>query len=100
MEIWSELQLDFVRSELMFLAENGVDTDWWTGATDLGREGHWYWVLVLQLLGTFCGTSQQTNPMVVLLITVCFWKTVGVMNFMAMIMAVQNIPVFFICQKK
>merc|ERR550532_253334 len=32
-EIWSELQLEFVRSELMFLQDNGVDNDWWTGAT-------------------------------------------------------------------
>ena len=40
LEIWSELQFDFVRSELMFLQDNGVDGDWWVGGTDLGREGH------------------------------------------------------------
>ena len=42
-EIWSEVQLDFVKSKLMFLQDNGVDEDWWTGGTDLGSEGHWYW---------------------------------------------------------
>ena len=44
LEIWLKLQLDFIRSELMFLQDNGVSRDWWTGGTDLGREGHWSWI--------------------------------------------------------
>ena len=28
----------------MFLQDNGVDEDWWTGGTDQGSEGHWYWL--------------------------------------------------------
>merc|ERR1712210_69076 len=53
LEIWSELQLDFTRSELMFLQDNGVDKEWWTGATDLGREGHWFWISTLATVGDF-----------------------------------------------
>ena len=35
-EIWSELQFDLIRSELMFLQDIGVHNDWWIGATDQG----------------------------------------------------------------
>ena len=60
-EIWSELQLDFIRSELMFLQDNGVDSVWWTGATDLGREGHWYWAGSLATVGDFIWYTNQPN---------------------------------------
>ena len=43
MQIDSEVQLDFVRSELLLLQDNEVLTSWWTGATDIGREGNYYW---------------------------------------------------------
>merc|ERR1712223_402188 len=33
-EIWTELQLDFLRSELTLLANTGVWTRWWTSGTD------------------------------------------------------------------
>ena len=56
-EIWTELQLDFVISELMFLAQNGIDDDWWIGATDLGREGQWYWAHSLATGGDFIWNS-------------------------------------------
>ena len=49
-EIGSELQLDFVRSELVFLQDSGlVDLtgDWWTGGTDQGRDGDWYWAGII-----------------------------------------------------
>ena len=61
LEIWSELQLDFVRSELMFLQDNGVSSDWWTGATDLGREGRWFWIGSLATVGDFVWYSTQPN---------------------------------------
>ena len=60
-EIWSELQLDFIRSELMFLQDNGVGYDWWTGGTDLGREGHWYWAGSLATVGDFIWYTNQPN---------------------------------------
>merc|ERR1719391_2002647 len=60
-EIWSELQFDFVRSELMFLLDNGVGSYWWTGATDLGREGHWFWIGSLATVGDFFWDSGQPN---------------------------------------
>ena len=61
-EIWTELQLDFIRSELLFLQDNGVDYDWWTGATDLGREGDWYWAGSLATVGEFLFDQQQDQP--------------------------------------
>merc|ERR1711953_1424202 len=51
-EISSELQFDFVRGELIFLQENGITNHWWTGGTDLGREGSWFWIGSLALLNT------------------------------------------------
>ena len=46
----------------MFLADNGVDTDWWTGATDLGREGHWYWAGSLATVGDFLWYKPTNQP--------------------------------------
>merc|ERR1711971_58000 len=60
-EIWTELQLDFVRSELMFLAQNGIDNDWWIGATDQGREGQWYWANSLATVGDFIWNASPPN---------------------------------------
>merc|ERR1712150_17010 len=60
-EIWSELQFDFIRSELMFLQDNGVGNDWWIGATDQGREGRWYWAGSLATVGDFIWYAGQPN---------------------------------------
>merc|ERR1712110_583830 len=60
-EIWSELQHDFIRSELMFLQDNGVSNDWWTGGSDQGREGHWYWSGTLATVGDFIWQSGEPN---------------------------------------
>ena len=43
-EILNERQLDFVRSELFFLADVGVSGDWWTSGTDFRREDQWIWM--------------------------------------------------------
>ena len=60
-EIWTELQLDFLRSELNFLANSGISAYWWTSATDLGREGHWYWASSLAPVPEFVWASSP-NP--------------------------------------
>ena len=53
LEIGSEMQLDFVRRELILLQDNRVDNDWWIGGTDQGREGYWYWAGSLATVGDF-----------------------------------------------
>ena len=58
-EIRAELQFDFIRSELIFLQDNGVDQDWWIGATDQGREGRWYWAGSLATVGDFIWEVDQ-----------------------------------------
>ena len=60
-EIWSELQLDFIIDEMVFLQDNGVSNDWWTGATDLGREGSWYWARSLATVGDFIWLEGNPN---------------------------------------
>ena len=63
-EIKSDLQMDFVRSELVFLQDSGlVDLtgDWWTGGTDQGRDGQWYWAASLQPVGDFIWFSTEPN---------------------------------------
>ena len=42
-EIWTSIQLDFIRTELILLYHNGIHNSWWTSGTDLSREGEWYW---------------------------------------------------------
>ena len=43
----------------MFLQDNGVDNDWWIGATDQGREGRWYWASSLATVGDFIWEVDQ-----------------------------------------
>ena len=64
LEIGSELQLDFVRSELVFLQDSGlVDLtgDWWTGGTDQGRDGRWNWAGSLENVGDFVWHHIEPN---------------------------------------
>ena len=45
-------QLDFVRSQLLFLADIGVVDNWWTSGTDFGREDQkWIWMPKLTVDG-------------------------------------------------
>ena len=48
----------------MFLADNHVNSFWWTGATDLGREGHWYWAGSLANVGDFVWYKPANQPSV------------------------------------
>merc|ERR1712012_80465 len=44
LRISNELQLEFIIEKLENLAIDGIDHDWWTGATDAGHEGTWTWL--------------------------------------------------------
>ena len=61
MQIDSEAQLDFVRSVLGSLEDNGVLTSWWTGATDIGREGNYYWAGSLDPVEDFMWSPGEPN---------------------------------------
>ena len=63
LEIWTEVQLDYVREEVSFLADasSWLDQDWWTSGTDLGREGHWYWASSLAPIADFVWHSGQPD---------------------------------------
>jgi len=53
LEVYSQTHMDFIRSEL-FVLENFVgDHVWWTGGSDVGREGQWYWTHTLKDIGEF-----------------------------------------------
>ena len=60
-QIDSEVQLDFVRSVLLLLQDNEVLTNWWTGATDIGREGNYYWAGSLDPVEDFVWSPGQPN---------------------------------------
>ena len=42
-QIWNQLQLDFIRMELGFLYDHVQVPFWWTSGTDAGKEGVWRW---------------------------------------------------------
>jgi len=56
LELWTELEVDFVRSWLKAFSASGVNDDWWVGGTDQGREGHWYWAGSLAPVADFVWT--------------------------------------------
>ena len=96
LEIWSELQLDFVQSELILL-DNGVSNGWWTGATDLGREGRWYWAGSLATVGEFIWWSGgQPNGGTG---SNCMWLEGGY-SFFGADLSCGPYEIFFICQRK
>ena len=61
LQIWNELQLDFVRMELGFLFDHVQVERWWTSGTDAGREGTWRWASSLVPVGDFIWASSQPN---------------------------------------
>ena len=61
-EIETELQFDFLRSELSFLANSGIPGSWWTSASDMGREGLWYWASSLSPVPDFVWHSGYNQP--------------------------------------
>ena len=61
LEIWTELQLDFVRNELIFLTDHEESRDWWTSGTDQGREGHWYWASSLSPVADFVWDEDEPD---------------------------------------
>ena len=63
LEIWTELQLDFVQNELIFLTDHEESRDWWTSGTDQGREGHWYWASSLSPVADFVWNEDQPDSM-------------------------------------
>ena len=53
LEIRTEAQLTHVTMVLGFLTSLEGGRDWWTGGTDQGREGRWYWGPSLAPVGAF-----------------------------------------------
>jgi len=60
-EIWTSLQLDFIRTELILLTDHESASDWWTSGTDLAREGEWYWGFSVAPVGDFVWYSTDPN---------------------------------------
>ena len=56
----TEEQLDFVRSQEVLGSHEGPKA-WWTGGTDQGREGGWYWASSLATVGDFVWREGQPN---------------------------------------
>ena len=57
-EILTEDQMDFLAKELDTI--NAADK-YWTGGTDEGSEGQWYWATSLKEMGDFVLASGQPN---------------------------------------
>merc|ERR1712215_164923 len=61
-EITTEEQYDFIKMELQVLeVETNSKLYWWTGGTDLGREGKWFWTGSLRSVGSFIWSKDQPN---------------------------------------
>ena len=61
-EIWTSLQLDIIRTELILLTDHESARSWWTSATDLAREGEWYWGSSGAPVGDFIWASISDDP--------------------------------------
>ena len=62
-EIHSLPQLEFLRSELKSLEADIGPHDWWTGGSDAGREGQWYWQTSLTPVDSFVWYWPEGHPM-------------------------------------
>merc|ERR1712130_467193 len=62
LEIWTSLQSDFIISELILLEDHEDQRAWWTGGTDIGREGEWFWVSSGASVGDFVWSSNMNEP--------------------------------------
>ena len=60
-EIRTEEQLEFLKMELLVLENHEGRHNWWTGATDYGREGQWYWMGSLTPVADYVWASGQPN---------------------------------------
>ena len=49
-EIYTEEQFDYVQMNLELQELEGWAPGWWTGGTDMGREGDWIWIKSLNAL--------------------------------------------------
>ena len=61
LQIWNELQFDFIRMELSFLYDHVKVPYWWTSGTDAGKEGAWRWASSLVAVGDFIWYSADPN---------------------------------------
>ena len=61
LQIWSELQFDFIRMELAFIYDHAQVQRWWTSGTDAGKEGTWRWAASLVPVGDFIWYSSEPN---------------------------------------
>ena len=61
LQIWNELQLDFVRMQLSFLYDHVPMQRWWTAGTDAGKEGEWRWTTSLAPVADFIWQTDQPS---------------------------------------
>ena len=59
LQIWNELQFDFIRMELGFIYDHVQVGSWWTSGTDAGEEGGGRWAASLVPVGDFIWHSSQ-----------------------------------------
>merc|ERR1711892_326667 len=60
-EIQTEEQMEFVQMQLDVIDNHEANSNWWTGGTDLGREGNWIWIGSLTPVPDFVFYTGQPN---------------------------------------
>ena len=60
-ELFTSDQMDFLIMELQLLEVQTGPRDYWGGATDLGREGQWYWMNSLLPVEDFVWANGEPN---------------------------------------
>merc|ERR1719369_302420 len=72
LEVHTEEQFQFLQMQLNVLEDHEGAKFWWTGGTDIGREGQWFWVSSLTPVNDIFGildTQQQVLTTIVWLFT-------------------------------